>query len=50
MEMKINLTLEEFQTCMEKCSGKIVAIDTETTGLQWWSDRLTSVGFVCPAS
>lgn len=48
MEMKINLTLEEFQTCMERCSGKIVAIDTETTGLQWWSDRLTSVGFVCP--
>lgn len=31
-----------------KCSGKRVAIDTETTGLKWYKNRCIGVGFWCP--
>lgn len=32
------------------CSGKVVAIDTETTGLDWWRDKLLGVGIHCPTA
>ena len=31
-----------------KCSGLKVALDTETTGLNWWEDSLIGVGVFCP--
>lgn len=30
------------------CQGHKVAIDVETTGLEWWRDKLIGVGFHCP--
>lgn len=50
MEPKLNLTLVQFKHELQKCSGKIVALDTETTGVQWWVDKITTVGFHCPAA
>lgn len=29
------------------CNGKTVAIDTETTGLEWWDKELTDVSYCC---
>lgn len=30
------------------CAGNVVAIDTETTGLHWYSDQLIGIGIHCP--
>ena len=48
METHINIPLEQFRDLLTRCSGKKVAIDTETTGLLYFRDRLTTVGFYCP--
>lgn len=40
------LTLGE----LEGLKGHTLAIDVETTGLQWWSDKLIGVGIWCPQS
>jgi DNA polymerase-1 len=32
-----------------KCSGKVVAIDTETTGLRWWENHIIGVSVECPS-
>lgn len=50
MKTLLNLSLKEFAKALRQCSGKAVALDTETTGLKWWEDHLTSVGFYCPAA
>jgi len=47
MDTKINLSLNKFEELLRKCNNHIIALDTETTGLYWWSDRLISVGFYC---
>lgn len=39
---------KQFRSILAKCSGKRVVLDTETTGLYWWRDTLTTVGFFCP--
>ena len=41
--MSYEITLDELMTC----KGHTFAIDTETTGLDWWKDRLTTVGVYC---
>ena len=33
---------------LAQCSGKRVAIDTETTGLYWWKNDLIGVSVYCP--
>jgi DNA polymerase-1 len=33
------------QADLVRCSGRVVSIDTETTGLHWWRDRVSGVGF-----
>lgn len=43
-----NLTLPQFKKILRKCNGKKIAVDTETTGLYWWRDNLTTIGFHCP--
>jgi DNA polymerase I len=48
METHTNLSLTEFKNQLTKCSGKRVSLDTETTGLNYFRDRLTTVGFHCP--
>jgi DNA polymerase I-like protein with 3'-5' exonuclease and polymerase domains len=48
METKINLSLTQFKKALEKCSGKRLSLDTETTGLYWWQHNLITVGFHCP--
>lgn len=48
MKTQINLTMDQLKEILSTCSSKRVVLDTETTGLQWWSDRLISVGFYCP--
>lgn len=50
MKTYSNLTLKQFRQLLSKCSGKVVAMDTETTGLKWWNDHLTTVGFHCPSA
>jgi DNA polymerase-1 len=30
------------------CSGKRVCLDTETTGLKWWDDKLVGLAIWCP--
>jgi len=30
------------------CAGKTVVLDTETTGLRWYSDKLIGLSFYCP--
>lgn len=45
MRTKVLLTLSEFREELQKCNGKVVALDTETTGLYWWRDHLISIGF-----
>lgn len=32
---------------LEKCNGHTFSLDTETTGLEWWSKRITTVGVYC---
>lgn len=32
------------------CAGKVLSIDTETTGLHWYSDKLIGIGIHCPAA
>jgi DNA polymerase I-like protein with 3'-5' exonuclease and polymerase domains len=41
------ITPSEFRAVLQRCSGKTIVIDTETTGVRWWSDTLTTVGFLC---
>lgn len=48
MNTKINLTPDQFSEALQKCSQKRVVLDTETSGLYWWKDRLVSIGFYCP--
>ena len=48
METHISLSSRQFKSLLTKCSGKRVALDTETTGLFWWRDHLTTVSFHCP--
>lgn len=48
METLSNLTYNQFRRALRKCSGKPVVLDTETTGLKWWNDHLTTIGFHCP--
>lgn len=31
-----------------KCAGKTMALDVETTGLQWWNDEIIGLGVWCP--
>lgn len=33
---------------LSRCSGRLVVLDTETTGLNWWEDQLIGVGVYCP--
>jgi len=33
---------------IEKCSGKRLSIDTETTGLQWYKNHMIGFGIYCP--
>ena len=33
---------------LSDCSGHTVALDVETTGLQWWHDHIIGVGVHCP--
>lgn len=33
---------------IDKCSGKIVVLDTETNGLNFWENHLIGVGVYCP--
>ena len=33
---------------IKACRGHVVAIDTETTGLRWWENRIIGVGIHCP--
>jgi DNA polymerase-1 len=42
------LTPEETYTELIKLKGQIFAIDTETTGLEWWKDSLIGVSIYCP--
>ena len=35
---------------MRQCSGKAIVLDTETTGLKWWNDHVTTIGFHCPGA
>jgi DNA polymerase I len=49
METVSDLSLDEFRKIMRRCSGKAIALDTETTGLKWWNEHLTTIGFHCPA-
>ena len=48
MESHTDLSLAQFKRLLTKCSGKKIALDCETTGLRWWRDQLTTVGFHCP--
>lgn len=48
MQTYTNLTVQQYQAALIECSGKRIAIDTETTGLHWWSDNLITIGFFCP--
>ena len=48
MQTLQSLTLSEFREALSKCSGLRVSIDTETTGVYWWRDHVTTVGFHCP--
>jgi DNA polymerase-1 len=50
MQTYSHLSLRDFKKLLAKCSGKPVVLDTESTGLQWWSVHLTTVGFHCPAA
>ena len=40
---KLITDIEEFKTYVEKCKGKLIAFDTETTGLTYGEDKI--VGF-----
>lgn len=40
------ITLED----IARCTGHPVVVDTETTGLHWWSDNLIGIGIHCPAA
>jgi len=48
METFINLSLNQFRILLTKCSNKRVSLDCETTGLRYFADKLTTVGFHCP--
>ena len=34
---------------LERCNGKTLVLDTETTGLHWWKDTVIGIGIHCPA-
>ena len=48
MRKLMNLTLSQLKKALQRCNGLPVVIDTETTGVMWWRDHLTTVGFHCP--
>ena len=48
MQTVKDLTIKQFRTILKQCSGKRIALDTETTGLWWWRDKTIAIGFHCP--
>ena len=48
MQTLSNLSLGQFKKALKKCSGKLVVLDTETTGVLFFRDHLTTIGFHCP--
>ena len=48
MKTHINLSLAQFRELLTLCSRKKIALDTETTGLLYFRDRLITIGFYCP--
>jgi DNA polymerase-1 len=47
MSSQISIPYEITLDDLMKCKGHTFSMDTETTGLNWWSDRLTTVGVYC---
>lgn len=35
---------------LAKCNGHVLAVDTETTGLKWYEDRIIGVAVFCPTA
>lgn len=33
---------------LSHCAGKRIVLDTETTGLHWWHDKMIGIGYYCP--
>ena len=48
MKTFTNISTEEFRKLLTSCSQKKIALDTETTGLLYYRDKLITVGFYCP--
>ena len=48
MKTFTNISTEEFRKLLTSCSQKKIALDTETTGLLYFRDKLITVGFYCP--
>lgn len=48
METYVTSSLSQWRQLLGRCSGKRVALDTETTGLYWWRNHLTTIAFHCP--
>lgn len=45
--------MEDFTAKLDQlaaCSGKVVAIDVETTGLRWWQDKTIGLGWYTPGN
>lgn len=42
------MTLLAKPDILNKVSGRVVVLDTETTGLNWWNDVMIGVGVYCP--
>ena len=38
--------ISDLQTLFQ-CSGQTMVLDCETTGLEWWKDKIIGVGFYC---
>lgn len=47
MQTYLNLDVQQFRKLLHQCNGKTITLDTETTGLRWWSSHVVTVGFVC---
>lgn len=48
MKTHLQPTLKSLEEILSRCDQKRISLDTETTGVNWWSDRLTTLGFYCP--
>ena len=42
-------SIKHLRNILDQCSGKTIALDTETTGLYWWNNHLTTLCFHCPS-